>query len=98
MHPYYTMYNHIELEILTLGSAMSKINKPGKARTEICVLVVTASLAVIPIAQASSCVRQMRCIKQFCNKRHITFYTPKNKLAVDGVLQGKIAPYARGLY
>lgn len=65
---------------------MSKINKPGKARTEICVLVVTALLAAIPIAQAMSHVRQMRCIKQFCNIRCITFYTPKNKLAMDGVL------------
>lgn len=82
----------------TLDSGMSKIDKPGKARTEICVLVVTASLAGIPIAQGTSYVRQMRCIKQFCNKRHITFYTPKNKLAMDGVLQGKIVPYACALY
>lgn len=72
-------YNHIALETLhfrKLDLAMSEINKPGKERTEIWVLVVTASLAVIPIAQPlgqSSCVRQMRCIKQFCNKKDSTF-------------------------
>lgn len=65
---------------------MSKISKPGKARTEISVLVVTASLVVISTAQATSYVRQMRCIKQFCNKKHITFYTPENTLAMDGAL------------
>ena len=84
-------YNHIVLETLhfrKLDLAMSEINKPRKERIEIRVLVVMASLAVIPIAQPlgqSSRVRQMRCIKQFCNKRDSTFYAPKNKLGKDGV-------------
>lgn len=73
-------YNHIVLETLhfrKLDLAMSEINKPGKERTEIWVLLVTASLAVIPIAQPLG-QRQMRCIKQFCNKKDSTFQSPKN--------------------
>lgn len=80
---------------------MSEINKPGKEVREIRVLAVVASLAVIPIAQPlgqNSCVRQMRCIKQFYNKGDSTSYAPKNKLAKDGAQSGKIVPYARGLY